>query len=73
MTAHKAQGQTLPNVIVDFESCRGTEAPHVMASRVKSLSGLLILRPFKINKIQKRQSEDYRNESHRLRVLQLLT
>ncbi|KAK0435006.1 uncharacterized protein EV420DRAFT_1488284 [Desarmillaria tabescens] len=56
MMAHKVQGQTLRNVIIDLESCRGTEAP-----------------PFKIDKIQKRQSEDYRNESRRLRVLQLLT
>ncbi len=73
MTAHKAQGQTLTSAIIDFASCRGTEPPYVMASRVKSLDGLLILRPFKIEKIQRCQSEDYRNEQKRLRVLQLLT
>ena len=43
MTAHKAQGQTLNKVIVDLESCRGTESPYVMVSHVTSLNGLLIL------------------------------
>ena len=33
MTAHRAQGQTLSNVIVDLQSCRGTEAPYVMISQ----------------------------------------
>ena len=46
MTAHKAQGQSLPNVIIDLQSCRGTESPYVMVSRVTSLDGLLILRNF---------------------------
>ncbi|PBK96248.1 hypothetical protein ARMGADRAFT_859653, partial [Armillaria gallica] len=69
MTAHKAQGQTLTSAIIDFASCHRTEPPYVMASRVKSLDGLLILQPFKIEKIQRCQSEDYRNEQKRLRVL----
>ena len=47
MTAHKAQGQTMKKVLVDFklESCKGTESPYVMVSQVASLEGLLILRP----------------------------
>ncbi|KAJ3878153.1 hypothetical protein F5879DRAFT_762646, partial [Lentinula edodes] len=69
MTAHKAQGQTLATAIIDIESCRGTESPYVMASRVKSLDGLLILRPFQLKKIQCRQSEDSRNEHARLKYL----
>jgi hypothetical protein len=73
MTAHKAQGQTMNKVIVDLESCHGTESPYVMLSRVKSLNGLRILRPFSITKIQCRQSEDTRRELRRLNILQLLS
>ena len=69
MTAHRAQGQTLSNVIVDLQSCRGSEAPYVMLSRVTSLKGLLILRPFERKKISCNISEELRNENRRLRVL----
>ena len=72
MTAHKAQGRTLDHVIVNLQSCRGTEAPYVMVSRVTSLSGLLILRPFE-KKIQSRQSEDARREAQCLEILRLKT
>lgn len=73
MTAHRAQGQTLPNVIVDLQSCTGMESPYVMISRVKSLAGLLILRPFNIKKITCRQSQDMRRENDRLHILDLKT
>jgi hypothetical protein len=73
MTAHKAQGQTMISAIVDLESCVGTESPYVMVSRVKSLDGLRILRPFNIAKIQCHQSEDSRREFRRLELLRLLT
>lgn len=73
MTAHKAQGQTMNSVIVDLESCVGTESPYVMVSRVKSLDGSRILRPFNITKIQCHQSEDSRKEFRRLELLHLLT
>ncbi len=73
ITAHKAQGRTLSSAIVDLDSCRGTESPYVMISKVKSLNGLLILRPFKIGVIQKRQSEEYRTESKWLRILTMMT
>ncbi|KAF9011108.1 hypothetical protein BDQ17DRAFT_1233446 [Cyathus striatus] len=69
MTAHKAQGKTLDNVVVDLESCRGTEAPYVMLSRVKSIQGLAILRPFRDSNIRCRQSQDVRQEMTRLEVL----
>jgi hypothetical protein len=69
MTTHKAQGKTMKRAIVDVQSCRGTEAPYVMLSRVKSLAGLLILRPFDQKKIQCRQSEDLRKELQRLQRL----
>jgi hypothetical protein len=73
MTAHKAQGQTMDRAIVDLESCFGTESPYVMISRVRSLDGLRILRPFNIAKIQCRQSEDSRREFRRLDFIRLLT
>ena len=73
MTAHRAQGQTLSNVIVDLQSCRGSEAPYVMLSRVTSLDGLLILRPFSKKKISCNVSEDLRLENKRLRTIALET
>ncbi|KAF8060235.1 hypothetical protein FPV67DRAFT_1355499, partial [Lyophyllum atratum] len=73
MTAHRAQGQTLHHVIVDFESCYGTEAPYVMASRASSLDGLVILRPFRAAKLQVRLGEDARAEKRRMEVLRLRT
>ena len=58
MTAHKAQGQTFNKVIIDLESCKGTESPYVMVSHVTSLNGLLILQTFKFSKIKCHQSQD---------------
>ncbi|KAJ3719269.1 hypothetical protein C8R42DRAFT_539950, partial [Lentinula raphanica] len=69
MTAHKAQGGTYQRVILDIESCTGTEKPYVMISRVKSLEGLVILRPFSRSKIMCRQSQDVRQELRRLQQL----
>ena len=46
MTVHQAQGQTLDSIIIDLQSCKGTEAPYDMASCAHSLHGLLILHPF---------------------------
>ena len=63
MTAHRSQGQTLTKVIVDLQSCRGSESPYVMLSRVTSLEGLLILRPFSKTKICCKVSEDLRLEN----------
>ncbi|KAK0460494.1 uncharacterized protein EV420DRAFT_1215187, partial [Desarmillaria tabescens] len=71
--AHKAQGQTMSSTIVDLNSCRGTEMPYMMISRVKSLNGLLILRSFSMNAITKWPPEEYRKEMKRLNVLRLLT
>ena len=68
ITAHKAQGLTLPHVIIDLASCRGTEPPYVMVSRCKSLDGLLVMRPFSISKITCRRSQEARNESARLEL-----
>ena len=73
MTVHKAQGQTMPRVIVDLEGCFGTEQPYVMISRATSLDGLLVLREFNANQIKKRRSEDLRKEFARLLVLKWKT
>ncbi|KAG1877560.1 hypothetical protein F4604DRAFT_1528769, partial [Suillus subluteus] len=62
VTAHKAQGQTMKNAIINLAGASGTKSPYVMVSRVKSLQGLLILRPFDKNKITCRRSEDARCE-----------
>ena len=68
ITAHKAQGLTLPHVIVDLAGCRGTESPYVMVSRCPSLDGLLVMRPFPKSKITCRRSQEARNEFARLEV-----
>ena len=73
MTAHKSQGQTMQQAIIDLQSCHGTESPYVMLSRVTSLEGLAILRPFDKRKIQCRQSEDSRREKKRLDFLRMHT
>ena len=52
MTAHKSQGQTMDQAIVDLQSCHGMELLYVMLSQVTSLEGLAILRPFDKQKIQ---------------------
>ncbi|KAG2130949.1 uncharacterized protein EDB93DRAFT_1094600 [Suillus bovinus] len=69
MRTHKAQGKTLEHAIVDIESCKGTESPYVMLSRVTSLSSLLILRPFSIKRIRSQLSQDAQKEECRLNVL----
>lgn len=71
ITAHKSQGKSLPTAIVDIQSCRGTEPVYVMLSRVTSIERLRILRPFKIQKIQCRPSEDSRREAQRVSILEM--
>ena len=73
MTVHKAQGRTLERVIVDLAGCTGTEPPYVMASRAKSLDGLLVLRDFDRKQITKRRSEELRVEFRRLEILKWKT
>ncbi|KAJ3710959.1 hypothetical protein EV361DRAFT_768360, partial [Lentinula raphanica] len=73
ITAHKAQGATYQHAVLDLESCSGTERPYVMVSRVKSLDGLVILRPFRRSKIMSRQSQDVRMEIKRLEALHIST
>ncbi|KAJ7363071.1 hypothetical protein DFH08DRAFT_620193, partial [Mycena albidolilacea] len=69
MTAHKAQGKTMKSVVLDLESTSGTESPYVMLSRATSLAGVYILRPFQKKVIQRRPSQDVREEFRRLDML----
>ncbi|KAJ3575597.1 hypothetical protein NP233_g982 [Leucocoprinus birnbaumii] len=73
LTNHKSQGQTLDKAIVDLEGTHGSEPPYVMATRVRHLDDLLILRPFKINRITCHMSKAIRTEERRLRILDLKT
>ena len=73
ITAHKSQGQTMDRVVVDLNSCIGTEAAYVMISRCVSLDGLSILRPFPISKITTHRSQEARDEFKRLDLLRAQT
>jgi hypothetical protein len=66
ITAHKAQGWTMTQVVVDLNSCIGMEAAYVMISRCTSLEGLMILWPFPITKITVHWSQEAQNEFQRL-------
>ncbi|KDR81276.1 hypothetical protein GALMADRAFT_48308, partial [Galerina marginata CBS 339.88] len=67
-TDFKSQGRTLRRAIVDLATARGQGA-YVMLSRVKSLSGILILRWFPPNKVFHRLPEELRTELARLQSL----
>ena len=73
ITAHKSQGQTISRVVVDLNSCIGTEAAYVMISRCTSLGGLAVLRPFPISKITIHRSQEARDEFRRLDLLRTQT
>lgn len=68
-TDFKSQGRTLVRAIVDLESANKGQGVYVMLSRVKSLSGLLILRWFSPNKVYRRLPEELRDELSRLQEL----
>lgn len=73
ITAHKSQGQTLSRVVIDLESSRSCESAYVMVSRVTSLQGLIVLRPFDSKRISSRMNQHLREEFKRLHVLDLET
>lgn len=73
VTAHKSQGLSLDNVIIDLESCSGSESPYVMISRVKSLQGLMVLCLFQQTKICCNLQQDVQDELKRQRILELVT
>ena len=68
-TDYKSQGRSLDSAIIDPASASTLQGVYVMLSRVRSLSGLIILRPFKPDKIEQRMSQELRNELIRIDTL----
>ncbi|KAJ6487965.1 hypothetical protein C8R45DRAFT_768594, partial [Mycena sanguinolenta] len=56
-TSHNSQGRTLEKACIDLASCVSIQSAYVMLSRVKSLKGLCILRPFRLDAIQNHISQ----------------
>ena len=65
-TDYKSQGRSLETAIIDPASAASLQGVYVMLSRVKTLDGLAILRPFKAEKIEQRLSQELRTELERL-------
>ena len=65
-TDYKAQGRSLDAAIVDPNSASTLQGVYVMLSRVKTMKGLAILRPFPDKKINQRLSQELRDELRRL-------
>ncbi|KAJ3931074.1 MAG: hypothetical protein NXY57DRAFT_896848 [Lentinula lateritia] len=72
-TSHNAQGHSMDVACIDFASCHSIQSAYVMLSRVRSLKGLCILRPFSINKPRNHISEELRSELKRTENLALRT
>ncbi len=68
-TDYKAQGRSLDAAIVDLDSCLSIQGAYVMLSRVRTLDGVAILRPFKPRKIEAEISAELREEFGRLERL----
>ncbi len=65
-TDYKAQGRSLDAAIVDLDSCFSLQGAYVMLSRVRTLDGLAVLRPFRPRKIEADISAELRAEFDRL-------
>ncbi|KAJ8473524.1 hypothetical protein ONZ51_g7821 [Trametes cubensis] len=65
-TDYKGQGKSLTYAVVDIASANSLQGVYVMLSRVRSLSGLLILRAFTPNKVCSRLSQELRDELARI-------
>ena len=68
-TDYKSQGRSLDTAIVDLSSASSLQGIYVMLSRVRSMKGLAILRPFSDRKILQRLSQELREELTRLDCL----
>lgn len=68
-TDYKSQARTLEHVVLDLASAGSLESAYVMVSRAVGLKNVLLLRPFAIDKIQKRQSPGVIAEMDRLETL----
>ncbi len=65
-TDYKGQGRSLDVAIVDPDSALTLQGVYVMLSRVRTMNGLAILRPFRRSKIEARLSQQLRDEFNRL-------
>ncbi|KIO15614.1 hypothetical protein M407DRAFT_47932, partial [Tulasnella calospora MUT 4182] len=75
-TDYKSQGRTLDSAIIDLTGHRGAgslQSIYVMLSRVRSLSGLALLRPFYSNKLTQNLQAEFRTEFSRLKGLHIST
>ena len=72
-TANKIQGQSLQHALVDLASVKGIQALYVMISRAVSLNNLAVMHWFPPRIINRRLSEEYRDEFARLEKLDLIT
>ncbi|KIO18984.1 hypothetical protein M407DRAFT_54816, partial [Tulasnella calospora MUT 4182] len=68
-TDYKSQARTLNHVVLDIASAGSLESVYVMVSRAVGLKNVLILRPFELLKIQRRQSPGVISEMMRLQRL----
>jgi hypothetical protein len=72
-TSHNSQGRTLNKCCVDLASCTSIQSAYVMLSRVRSLSGLCILRPFALDRIRNHISQELRQELERTSIKAIQT
>ncbi|VDC01015.1 unnamed protein product [Peniophora sp. CBMAI 1063] len=72
-TDYKAQGRSLDTVIVDLASTSKPQGRYVMLSRVKTLDGLAVLRPFSSECFSRPLQRYIKNEMNRISGLAILT
>lgn len=72
-TDYKSQGRSLDSAIVDPASASTLQGVYVMLSRLRTLDGLVILRPFNSAKLEQRLSQELRKELKRLDELDATT
>ena len=65
-TDYKSQEKSLNKAIVDIESAHSLQGVYVMLSRVRTLDGLLVLRPFVASRVCRRLSQELREELERI-------
>jgi hypothetical protein len=68
-TSHNSQGRSMDVCFIDFASCPSIQSAYVMLSRIRTLKGLCILRPFPLERIQNHISEELRNELDRTELI----
>ena len=68
-TDYKSQGRSLDKAVVDPLTAQSLQGLYVMLSRVRSLDGLTVLRPFRRQKIYQRLQQELREELERLEHL----